>query len=71
MEALLVGKSFVVKTNNVATSYFSTQPKLSPKQAWWKDFLVEFDMTIEYRSGKLNYQRCLKKEGTTCNIGGG
>ncbi|KAJ8627132.1 hypothetical protein MRB53_020439 [Persea americana] len=36
----LLGSRFVVKTNNVATSYFQSQKKLSPKQAWWQDFLV-------------------------------
>ncbi|XP_019058307.1 PREDICTED: uncharacterized protein LOC104816062 [Tarenaya hassleriana] len=29
----LLGSSFVIKTDNVATSYFQTQKKLSPKQA--------------------------------------
>jgi len=50
----LIGRAFMVKTNNVVTSYFATQPKLSLKQACWQDFLVKFDMTIEYRQGKLN-----------------
>lgn len=50
----LLGKPFVVKTDNVATSYFASQPKLSPKQACWQDFLAEFDLMIEYRPGKLN-----------------
>ena len=50
----LIGKSFVVKTDNVAESYFASQPKLSAKQAHWQDFLVEFDMTIEYRPGRHN-----------------
>ena len=50
----LVGKPFVVKTDNVAASYFASQPKLSAKQARWQDFLAEFDMTLEYRPGKLN-----------------
>lgn len=50
----LIGKSFVVKTHNVAASYFSSQPKLSLKQARWQDFLAEFDMTIEYRPGRHN-----------------
>eukprot|EP00253_Pinus_taeda_P026665 PITA_26665 len=50
----LVGKPFVVKTDNVATSYFASQPKLSAKQARWQDFLAEFDMTIEYRPGRHN-----------------
>ena len=27
----LLGSHFIVKTNNVATSYFQTQKKLSPK----------------------------------------
>jgi hypothetical protein len=50
----LLGNPFMVKTDNVATSYFATQPKLSSKQARWQDFLAEFDMTIEYRPDKLN-----------------
>ena len=50
----LIGKLFVVKTDNVAASYFASQPKLSAKQAWWQDFLAEFDMTIEYRLGRHN-----------------
>ena len=50
----MVGKPFVVKTNNIAASYFASQPKLSAKQARWQDFLAEFDMTLEYRPGKLN-----------------
>lgn len=44
-----MGSRFVVKTDNVATSYFQTQKKLSPKQARWQDFLAELDMVLEYR----------------------
>ncbi|RVW64334.1 Transposon Ty3-G Gag-Pol polyprotein [Vitis vinifera] len=43
------------KTNNVATSYFQTQKKLSPKQARWQDFLAEFDYTLEYKLGNANH----------------
>ncbi|KAG8364869.1 hypothetical protein BUALT_Bualt18G0043300 [Buddleja alternifolia] len=50
----LLGSRFVVKTDNVATSYFQTQKKLSPKQARWKDFLAEFDYVLEYKPGKAN-----------------
>ncbi|GMI66047.1 hypothetical protein HRI_000274000 [Hibiscus trionum] len=50
---LLVAK-FLVLTNNVATSYFQTQKKLSPKQARWQDFLAEFDYILQYKSGKPN-----------------
>ncbi|KAI3453949.1 hypothetical protein Pfo_010612 [Paulownia fortunei] len=50
----LLGSHFIIKTDNVATSYFQTQKKLSPKQARWQDFLAEFDYTLEYKPGKAN-----------------
>ncbi|GJZ68670.1 putative nucleotidyltransferase, ribonuclease H [Tanacetum coccineum] len=50
----LLGSRFVIKTDNIATSYFQTQKKLSPKQARWQDFLAEFDYQLEYKSGKAN-----------------
>ncbi len=50
----LLGSKFVVKTDNVATSYFQSQKKLSPKQARWQDFLAEFDYVLEYKPGKAN-----------------
>ncbi|KAL5733418.1 hypothetical protein ACOSQ2_033110 [Xanthoceras sorbifolium] len=50
----LLGSHFVIRTDNIATSYFQTQKKLSPKQARWKDFLAEFDYTLEYKPGKAN-----------------
>ncbi|GKC20426.1 reverse transcriptase [Tanacetum coccineum] len=48
------GRKFMIKTDNIATSYFQTQKKLSPKQARWQDFLAEFDYTLEYKPGKAN-----------------
>ncbi|XP_057754711.1 uncharacterized protein LOC130974013 [Arachis stenosperma] len=50
----LLSSHFIVKTDNVATSYFQTQKKLSPKQTRWRDFLAEFDFEFEYKSGKTN-----------------
>jgi len=50
----LLGKIFIVKIDNVVKSYFSTQPNLSPKQEQCQDFLVEFNMTIDYQPSKLN-----------------
>ncbi|PON77878.1 hypothetical protein PanWU01x14_022320, partial [Parasponia andersonii] len=41
-------------TDNIATSYFQTQKKLSPKQARWQDFLAEFDYKLEYKPRKAN-----------------
>ncbi|RVW86102.1 RNA-directed DNA polymerase-like [Vitis vinifera] len=57
LEALSSGSHFIVKTDNVATSYFQTQKKLSPKQARWQDFLAEFDYTLEYKPGSANHER--------------
>ncbi|CAA0817009.1 Uncharacterized mitochondrial protein AtMg00860 [Striga hermonthica] len=37
----LLGAHFSIKTDNVATSYFQTQKKLSLKQARWQDFLAD------------------------------
>ena len=51
----LLGSHFIVKTDNVATSYFRTQKKLSPKKARWQDFLAEFDYTLEYKPGIANH----------------
>ncbi|CAN6455079.1 unnamed protein product [Victoria cruziana] len=50
----LLGTQFVVKTDNVATSYFQTQKKLTLKQARWQEFLAEFDLSLEYKVGKTN-----------------
>ncbi|RVX02486.1 hypothetical protein CK203_031144 [Vitis vinifera] len=51
----LLGFHFIVKTYNVATSYFQTQKKLSLKQARWQDFLAEFNYTLEYKLGSANH----------------
>ncbi|KAJ4953179.1 hypothetical protein NE237_030011 [Protea cynaroides] len=50
----LLGLQFVVKTDNVATSYFQSQKKLSPRQARWQDFLAEFNMVFEYQLRRIN-----------------
>ncbi|KAA0068130.1 uncharacterized protein E6C27_scaffold238G00920 [Cucumis melo var. makuwa] len=50
----LLGSKFTVMTDNVATSYFQTQKKLTPKQARWQDFLAEFDFKLEYKPGRAN-----------------
>ncbi|GKV50067.1 hypothetical protein SLEP1_g56783 [Rubroshorea leprosula] len=50
----LLGSRFVIKTDNVATSYFQRQKKLTPKQARWQDFLAEFDYVMEYKPRRAN-----------------
>ena len=51
----LLGSYFIVNTDNIATSHFQTQKKLSPKQARWQDLLVEFDYTLEYKPRNANH----------------
>ena len=50
----LLGSKFVVKTDNTAVSHFLTQPKLTPKQARWQEFVAEFDFRFEHKAGRLN-----------------
>ncbi|KZV33967.1 hypothetical protein F511_04192 [Dorcoceras hygrometricum] len=56
----LLGATFIVKTDNIATSYFQSQKKLSPKQARWQDFLAEFDYVLEY-----DYAGCMDSRKST------
>ena len=46
---------FIMKTDNVATSYFQTHKKLSPKQVRWQGFLAEFDYTLECKLRSVNH----------------
>ena len=51
----LLGSHFLVKIDSVATSYFQTQKKLSPKHAKWQNFLVEVNYTLEYKLESANH----------------
>ena len=44
----------MVKTDNVATRYFYSQKKITPKQSRCQDFLAEFDYNLEYKPGRGN-----------------
>ena len=58
-----------MKTNNVATRYFQTQKKLTPKQARWQDFLAELDYVMEYKSGRANLVvNALNRKGELADI---
>ncbi|KAG6533506.1 hypothetical protein ZIOFF_007381 [Zingiber officinale] len=50
----LLGTKFLVRTDNVANTFFATQKKLSPKQARWQEFLAEYDFAWEHKPGKHN-----------------
>ncbi|KAJ7958669.1 Retrotransposon protein, putative, Ty3-gypsy subclass [Quillaja saponaria] len=47
-------RRFIVKTDNTGVSHFFTQPKLTPKQGRWHEFLAEFDFEFEHKAGKSN-----------------
>ena len=50
----LLGTKFVVKTDNVANTFFATQKKLSARQARWQEFLFEYDFQWQHRPGRHN-----------------
>jgi hypothetical protein len=50
----LLGPKFVVKTDNVANTFFRTQKKLSQRQARWQEFLAEYDFVWEHKPGSHN-----------------
>ena len=47
-------KRFQVVTDHHSLKYLMTQPNLSKRQAWWVEFLAEFDFEIVHRPGKSN-----------------
>ena len=50
----LLGSIFTVDTDNMANTFFKTQKKLSPRQARWQEFLVDFQFEWLHRLGRLN-----------------
>jgi hypothetical protein len=50
----LLGPKFVVKTDNVANTFFWTQKKLSQRQARWQEFLAEYDFVWKHKPGSHN-----------------
>lgn len=50
----MLGTTFVVKMNNVVNTLLKTQKKLSPRQAWWREFLDDYDFEWEYRPRRHN-----------------
>jgi hypothetical protein len=50
----VLGSKFVVKTDNLANTFFKTQKKLSQRQARWQEFLAEYDFMWEHKPGRQN-----------------
>lgn len=59
----LLESQFVAMTDNVVTSYFHIQKKLSLKQVRWQDFFAEFDYVLGEQAWEGELQgRCIKLE---------
>ncbi len=50
----LLGFPFEVWTDHKTLEHFSTQQDLSWQQAWWMEFLSQYDTTIHYLLGEKN-----------------
>ena len=50
----LLGRHFVVHTDNYALQYLQTQPHLSGRQARWLQLVEQYDMEIKHVAGKTN-----------------
>ena len=50
----LMGTRFVVVTDNVTNTFFTTQKKLTAKQARWQEFLADFDLVWVHKPGRHN-----------------
>ena len=50
----ILGTSFVIKTDNVANTFFATQKKLLPRQARWQEFLQEYYFEWQHKPGRHN-----------------
>ena len=48
------GLSVKVLTDHKGLEYFMTTEKLTPRQAKWVEFLLEYNFIISYQSGKKN-----------------
>lgn len=50
----LLGNHFTIFTDNVAATYFSSQPRITGKQARWQQLLAEYDFEILHKLGAQN-----------------
>ena len=50
----LMGRKFLLKTNNMSLKYLFNQPDISVRQAKWLDFLSEYHFELKHIKGKEN-----------------
>ena len=50
----LIGRKFILMTDNKGLKYLLDQPNLNARQARWLSFLSEYDFEIQHIKGKEN-----------------
>ena len=50
----LIGRKFILMTDNKGLKYMLDQPNLNARQARWLAFLSEYDFEIQHIKGKEN-----------------
>ena len=50
----LMGRKFLLKTDNMSLKYLFNQPDLNTRQARWLDFLIEYHFKLKHIKGKEN-----------------
>jgi hypothetical protein len=50
----MLGPKFVVKTDNIANTFFWTEKKLSQRQARWQEFLAKYDFVWKHKPRSHN-----------------
>ena len=50
----LMGRKFLLKTENMSLKYLFDQPDLNARQARWLDFLSEYHLELQHIKGKEN-----------------
>lgn len=50
----MMGTKFMVVTDNVANTFFTTQKKLTIKQAKWQKYLADFNFVWVHRASRHN-----------------
>ena len=51
---LLIGKTFLLMSNNISLKYLFDQKNINARQARWLAFLSEYDFEIKHIKGKEN-----------------
>ena len=50
----LIGRNFILMTDNKGLKYLLDQPNLNARKARWLSFLSEYDFEIQHIKGKEN-----------------